>query len=584
MNDHFKRHLERIQTALDPRSQVRSAAEWLTKNTTIKGKPFSFVDHEYQKVLLDDPTEVKYCIKCSQVGISEIAVRRVIAKTQLHAGINAMYVLPTAAFASTFSSTRLASALDSAKAAKDSLHKTDSATVKRFFNDSYIYMRGASRSGQAISVPVSDLTMDEVDFAEDQDVLTSFASRLTHAEASVVAQLWFSTPTVGGYGISHLFDNSKQYVEMQRCNHCNHQFIADYYEHVKLPGFNALAVGKKKFSVAVKDRSLLDINFMSKALLTRLDVKTAFLGCPKCHRPVDQSVEYRGFVCVNPDSNFDEHGYRISPFSAPKYMPPPKMIKKSTTYKSVKDFVNNCLGLSHEDSTTGLSKREIDDLFRSDIDYPERPPYQISGTDMGGSCAHFTAFPAPNGHLRIMTAQMIPLNRFEVEYANSLGSHNVISSVIDLMPYTDLVARLQNKFPTLFACLFSKTKGVELYAVRAEEEDEHKASYGVRQVTAKKNALLDFLVGMIRGGQISFAPSTFAEQETIVAHMRDMKRIETSNKDGDVEYVWVKSAAGEDHYMHALAYLVLANFLKGLSTGLAPLPMLLGTFKQKRGL
>ena len=160
----------------------------------------------------------------------------------------------------------------------------------------------------------------------------------------------------------------------------------------------------------------------------------------------------------------------------------------------------------------------------------------------------------------------------------------MISSVIDLMPYTSLVADLQKKIPSLFACVFTKTKGVELYNIRDKEEDESKASYGVHQVNAKKHALLDFLVEMIRAGGLSFAPSTFEQKETIIAHMRDMKRIEITNKEGDIEFRWRKSQDGEDHYMHALAYLVLANFLKGLSTGLAPLPMLAGKFPQKRHL
>jgi len=198
----YSQHLSRVRAAIDPRAQAATISEWLIKHTTINSRAWSFRDHEYQRTILDDPAPIKYVKKCSQVGISELAVRRVIAKVQLHAGINAMYVLPTAAFASMFSSTRLASALDSSKEAKESLYKTDSTTIKRFFNESFVYMRGASRSGQAISVPVTDLTLDEIDFAEDQAVLTSFASRMTHADEDLMSQLGFSTPTVPKYGIS----------------------------------------------------------------------------------------------------------------------------------------------------------------------------------------------------------------------------------------------------------------------------------------------------------------------------------------------------------------------------------------------
>jgi len=432
-------------------------------------------------------------------------------------------------------------------------------------------------------VPVSDLTLDEIDFAEDQDVLTSFQSRMTHAEEEVMSQLAFSTPTVPNYGISHLFDNSLQHAEIQRCNHCNHCFTADYYDHVKLPGFNVPDGRLKGPAGHVKaNRKLTEFGFLSKILLTQFPIREAYLACPKCQKPVDQSVKYREFVVVNPDQNFEEHGFHVTPFSAPTHMPPHKMITTSTKYKAKKDFVNNCLGLTHEDETTGLGLEELEALFVSNVEYPESPPFQISGTDMGGSCAHMTGYPAPNGHVRIMSAEMIPLHKFRDRFGRSLGSCNVISSVIDLMPYTSLVAELQKKIPSLFACVFVATKGSELYTIRDKEEDEEKASYGVHQVNAKKHALLDFLVNMIRGGNLSFAPSTFGQKDKIIEHMRDMKRIQITNKDGDIEFRWRKSATGEDHYMHALAYLVLANFLKGLSTGLAPLPMLAGKFKQKR--
>lgn len=581
MNPESEAHLNRVKTAIDPAQTAQNIETWLGKNSFLEGKPFSFVDHEYQQVILRDKAKIKFCKKCSQIGISELSVRRAIAITQLYRDISCIYILPTATFAGTFSSTRFSSALENTPTAKENLYKTDSTSVKRFVGENYLYMKGASTSAQAISIPCDFLVVDEKDFCESQDILSAFTSRMTHSKYK--DQFHFSTPTVGGYGISEDFDGSMQFVEIQRCNHCNHTFIADYYEHVKLPGFN---VGNNKVkgpaNVKKTDRILQEFNFLNKELLTKFPINEAYLACPNCHKPCDQDIKYREFVCVNPDSNRETHGYQITPFSAPKQMPPSEMIKTSTGYKAVKDFVNNCLGLEHDDSTTGLSETELKALFRSDINYPELPPYQISGTDMGGTCAHFTAYPAPNGHIRIMLAERIPLHKFNKRYLESLGQSNVVSSVIDLMPYTDMVAAMQARCPSLFACVFTRTRGVELYNIREKEEDENKASYGVRQINAKKNALFDFMVNMIREGQISFAPSTFQEKDTIIKHLMDMKRIEIKNLDGEKEYVWRKSSKGLDHYFHALAYLVLANFLKGLSTGLAPLPMLAGKFTQKK--
>lgn len=590
MNPSNAQHLQRIQAALDPTAQVASVADYLTKQTKIKGKPYSFYRHEYQKVLLEDTATVKICSKCSQIGISELSVRRAIALTQLQMEVNVLYILPTAGFASTFSSTRFATALDSCKPAKESLYKTDSATVKRFLNDSYIYLKGASKSGQAISVPVNHLIGDEVDFCENQDVLTSFKSRMSHAESDEESEFYFSTPTVPGYGISHLYENSLQHVEVQKCCHCNHQFIPDYYEHVVVPGFNVKSTTISKLlqsSTGVdRARSLKEFNFLNKILLTKFPIKDAYLECPKCRRAVDQDVRYREFIQFNPDSNFDEHGYRVTPFSAPYHMPPPKMVRASASYRAQRDFVNNTLGLPYEDETTGLTEEELKQLFTSHPNhnvYPEHPPYQVSGCDMGGTSSFLSAYPAPDGHLRIMASHRLPLHTFKEEYTKLIADNNVISSVIDFMPYSDTVATLQQSIHSLFACVFTNSKSTQLYAIREQEEDEEKASYGVRQINAQRDALLDFVVTYIRAGKVSFAPtqSNMEEMDVVIAHLRDLKRIQITNKEGESVFTWRKSAAGADHFFFAMAYLLLSNFIKGLSGGMAPLPMLACGMKVK---
>lgn len=586
MNPTIEAHLNRIRVGVDPNEATNSlsVSGWISQNTTLQGKPFSYKDHEYQKTLLDDPAKIKYCIKCSQVGISELSVRRIIAMCQLHAEINAMIVLPTAAFASTFSTTRLSTALDSSKVARENLYKTDSASVRRFINNSYIYMKGASRGSQAISIPVDVLAVDEIDFSEDQSILTAFESRMTHSRLSEA--MWFSTPTVNGYGISHLFDNSLQHVEMQKCSRCNHHFVPDYYNDVKLPGFNApinMLKGPANAVPSNNPRSLKEINFFSKALLTQFQVDTAYLACPKCQRPIDQDIKYRQYVIVNPNSNFDEHGYRISPFSAPKFVPPSKMLRKSTAFKSLRDFINNTLGLAHDDETTGLSEQECSDLFTT-TSTPLTTSYQVLGLDFGGTCACLTAqplFDAGEERLIIHSAQQIPLYKIKTEYMQLLARHRVISSVADAMPYTTEVSALQDLDHRLFACMFSNSKSLELFQLREKEEDETKAMFGLRQISAKKDALMDFVVANIRAGKIIFAQteSNMMMRNTIIKHLRDPKRIKIDTAEGKGQYVWRKSPSGEDHFFLALAYLLLANAIKGLHGSVAPLPLLLSKIK-----
>ena len=611
MDPFFQHHFERIKTQALPGHAVTTRAQYILKNMPLKGNPFSFKDHEYQLTILEDPARIKYIRKCSQVGVSEISVRDVLAFCQLYAGVTALYALPTATFAATFSSTRLASAIDSSPIVSANLYKTDSATVKRFLNESFLYMRGASHSGLAISIPVDYLIIDEEDFAESQDILTSFTSRLTHSSHKL--ETHFSTPTRPNYGISFGYDNSLQHVQLQKCCYCNTWFEPDYFKHVVIPGFNVSTNTRTK--TPDRGRPLAEINFFTKALLTSpgIHAAEAYLECPnpKCNKPVDQAIKYRKFVQVNPSTDApgkapDEHGYQITPFCAPKHVPPAELVRLSTRYKSHVDFVNNALGLPFEDASTGLTEEEVQALFiqpqyqstpaaLNAPTYPDKDsaPFQVHGLDFGGSCASLTGYPAPNGHLRILTAQMIPLHKVKHVLPQLYRDNRVISAVCDAFPYTDTVRELQSIHPTLWAGVTQRSAAaktsMELYVHREQEHDETKATYGLRQLTFKKDAMMDTVVTMIRNGQISFAPSTFAEMATISAHLRDPKRVKVVSSGngnsrgagGDEEegFVWRKSATGQDHYFHALVFLVLANFVKGLSGCTSPLPGLITKVK-----
>lgn len=645
--------MDRLRQACDPSQQVTSDADWIRLNTSIKSKPFSFQHHEYQLPILNDPHRIKYCRKCSQLGITEAAIRRTLAKCLRFPGVNAMYALPTAKLAIKIGSTRFPTAIEASPAAKEALYKTDSSEIRRFSNESFIYMQGCSSSSQVISIPVDFLVVDEKDIAENPKLVSSLTSRLTHSPHK--DQFHFSTPTVSGYGISADYDSSLQHVEIQKCNHCNHYFVPDYYENVALPGFNRPIKGHSHKGAGVKtlasalanqvgvspalaevfvnassspifstletsplDRSLKDINHLTRTLLRAFPPDTAYLECPKCRRKVDQSIQYREWIRVNesefssPNSIDTPVGYQITPFSAPAYIdsdglpngvPPSRMLQMSTEYVDVMDFVNYGLGLPFDDASTGLSEQEIRDLFgdapaelrggisnQSDVPlYPDHnPPYQISGMDLGGTCARLTAYPAPNGHIRIMSAEQIPLHSLKSRYQIATAQHRVISSVVDAMPYTDTVAALQQQDPRLFACMFSShnttSNALELFQVKEKETDETKATFGLRQITTKKDTLMDFVVANIREKKISFAPtiSNMQLKETIIKHLRDPKRIkltQSTSQNPKGRYTWQKSSSGEDHFFLALAYLLLANAIKGLHGSIAPLPLLLSKVK-----
>ena len=559
-------HIETLRSALLSEYQVSSQAKWIQKNTWVGGKPYSFAGHEYQKKIIEDEAQVKSIKKCSQIGISEASVRILLAFSQMHTGVTTIYVLPTATFAQTFSKTRVSTAIDESPNIANSLKPgNDSSSLKIFKNGSQIYFRGAASGSAAISIPADFLIFDEKNFFEYEDIQTQYMSRLTHSDFKNILNL--STPTLPGRGISDDFDKSMQFVELTKCCHCNHYFDPNYFEHVKLPGFNV----KRRYKTK-KVRSLNYFCYSNRHKLAKYDLKEAYLACPKCGKPVDRSIKYREWVCVNPESNIEPHAYHIKPFSCPKFISPGDLIKASTTYKLYSDFVNFSLGEDHDSSENSLTSDELEKIFYQ----PEsvEPKYTIAGLDLGGLCYMTIAKPKPDSSgFRVVHVEAIPIRELVVRYPQLCAKYKVICTVADSMPYTTDIIRMQKTDPNLWGAVFTTSKNVELFKIAEKDEDKDKATFGMRQIDISRDKTLDFVVDMIRSGGITYTNSPM--KETIISHLRDLKRQKKLDKYGEEVFIWKKSAKGEDHCFFSLLYCTVALFMMGTVHGTVSLPFLM---------
>lgn len=559
MNSRFRSHVNRLKVALTDAVAAATIATWITTYTKLKGRNFSFKGHEYQETILNDPARVKYIKKCSQIGISELSVRKVLAFTQLYPGVTALYALPTATFAQTFAKTRVDVVIDSSPELTNSIFPgVDSTSVKRFLNDSFIYFKGMSKTSQAISIPVDDLTVDELDFAEDQAAVSNFTSRLTHS--AFKNEMFLSTPTIPGYGISDKYEHCRQHVEMWKCSHCNHYFQPDYYNDVVLPGFEG------------------DIKFFNKELLDVYDVNTAFLKCPKCGRKPAPGIENRHWVCKNDQSKHEAVGYHITPFCAPELITPGDLLRTSLKYKRHADFVNFGLGMELEDAETSVSKEELEKLFIP-LDAPDSQ-VSVMGVDMGGMCAIHVGKVDPYGGIAVVHSEMVPLGKLNERRAQLISQYKVIAEVIDAMPYTDTVLRIQAQTQNCWAAVFSERKDLAMYAIKEVEEDPEKALDALKQIAVNRTRGFDSLVSALRNEEIVFKDGPMKEK--IIAHMTDLKRIKVYSKTGEATFRWVKSAKEQDHLFFALLYMYLAAKVRTMSSWQAVLPLIAGKITPKK--
>jgi hypothetical protein len=552
----FDLHMERLRTVLLNSWGLEKIPEWLTVNTMIRGGNYSFLDHEYQEAVLRDPSPEKVVRKCSQIGISELAARYALALCNMIPGFTTIYTLPTAGFARTFTKTRVDTVIDESPIMKANLHtSTDNSEVKRF-NNSFLYVKGTKGASAAISVPADAIFNDEVDFS-DSEVMSNYQSRLTHSKYKF--KFKWSTPTVEGWGISEHFESSRQKWNMVKCCHCNHYFVPDYFQHVRIPDF------------------FDDMRAITKETIGRLRFSEAWLECPKCGKEPSLLPAHREWVIMNSESKHIAAGFQITPFDAPNIISLPFLIQASTSYDRYVDFINFNLGLPAEDKETSLT---LDDFERCYV-RGEPPAFgtTVMGVDMGMTCHFVIAGVDYTGRMTVVKTARVPLGQFEEKFKQFCAEYRVAMAVMDSYPYTDLLMRLQGWFVNLYGGIYTNTKDIEIFKLRAQEKDEDAGKEAVRQVNINRNKAFDSLMDFIRGGSITFFEDE--NKEELMKHCMDMKRIKEFTSDNEMAFVWKKSAKGIDHFHHALQYCYAAARLRGVSQNGAIIPVSLHKFRVK---
>lgn len=552
---------ERMETGAANNYDPEKVPGWIEKNTFLGGKPFSFVDHEYQLRILQSKKRTQYTKKCSQLGISELKLRRALALCDMIPHFSLILTLPTSSFASIFCKTRIDTVISESPRLKDSLNSNNDNTELKQLGTSLLYIRGTFAQNSAISVPADALYHDEVDFS-DQEVLGSYQSRLTHSRWKF--RMETSTPTVSGFGIDLRFASSNRSYNLCKCNHCNHDFIPNYLEHVEVPGFDG------------------DILTLDKARLHKTRWREAKLRCPRCKKVPDLSPAHRRWVVENPDEHHEADGTQLSPFDAPAFITVQDLMISRTNYKRPVDFINFALGQCAEDSLSGIQNEDLELMERV---YVPGLVGRVVGVDMGTTCHVVVAGIDAGDALMVQELHEVDYRQLD-EFLLALKKRvRPIAWVMDTQPYTETVYRLQRKIKNLYGSLYVNSASMRPYRLLDEEQDKSEALLDERQINTNRNVALDFLMEDIRAGYVG-ADSSLEHWEAMKKHLRDMRRVraEAKKNSPDTErFIWQKSADGVDHFHHALLYAWLAAKLRlaARPTIVLPPAAILRSFKLK---
>ena len=542
-------HVLHLRQALDNTYHLGNLSEWIAQHTRHEGRKFSYKGREYQVDVIDDTSKDLYIVKCAQVGLSEILARWGLASVVTQPNFTTIYTFPAANDAYLFAKSRLDPVIESSPEIQRALSKSvDSVELKKFNENSFMYMRGTFSETGALSVPADLLIHDEID-RSDMDNVSAYVSRLQMKPTKM--RRMFSTPTVAKFGIDSFAAISKRKKQLWTCSHCNHVFLPCYHTDVKIPGYDGNLKG-------LTEHALKDLKWREAQLL-----------CPKCGRVPAIDLQYRKWVVENPLDNYDATTYFISPFCAPEFLSASYLVQASTRFGKWSEFCNQALGETAEDSEDTLTVEDIKscsahgDLASSDLHY--------LGMDFGVTCHIMIGRFASDGTLIVVHREKVDYRQAEQKRLELCARFKVSISVHDVQPFTDMVTRITDGDPNAFGAFYGEKKSTEIYTVRSQDEVPEEGKLNLRSVTVNRNVAFDHLLSLFKSRSVALANV----DDDLILHLQDMKRVKKFDKYGAVKYVWEKTQ-GYDHYHHALLYMMVAAMMRGVagawsSPGVVPL-------------
>ncbi len=543
---HFDHHVfanlvESLETAVSASGGRANLAKWIVSNTTDPlnpHRPWSFNKHEFQIGIADSVSPRVSVMKASQLGVSELIVRIVLALLAKLPGRHAMYTLPDLQFAKKFAPTRF----DPVIAASPRLQALiaddpNSNTIKRI-GDSYLYIGGAHSERQSISVPASILIHDEVAYS-NQEVLGTYSSRLGHLEEGQEIVYSFSTPLLPETSIHKEFLQGTQehYALYHRA--CSTWVILDPITNLRIPHLD------------------LPLDLLSKADVTEnlTNINDAYLECPHCKQPISQQnladPQTRAWVPYYPNASY--RSFDANFLVLPAIKTPAKVLKDRLNYGSTPKWLNFAIGRPADSSDCRLTETAIERAFSlTNQDLPQSPPYSLLGMDVGKVC-HLTVATPINETLLIHHTELVKQsedNHSATTFVNRYKQFRAVQGVIDAGPEFTVTTSAQAQLPynQVWGCYFTRGRGKSNLEFFEAKDDG--------TVLAQRTKAIDEFASDFNRGKILFRRDD-PNAALIKAHLRVLVRVTDTDAVGDEVSRWV-STSSDDHFFFSLFYTWLA--------------------------
>src|SRR5687768_10931199 len=144
--------------------------EWITGHTTYRRRPFSYKRYPFQEKIAGDDHPALTVTKCSQIGLTEIQIRKFFAMLRRNNGISGIFSLPNDDMRKRVYTTRMSPILQADEIfnppmGEKPVRRQDLIQI----GDSFGYITGCTE-GEATSIPADMLFHDELDLSP-QDII-----------------------------------------------------------------------------------------------------------------------------------------------------------------------------------------------------------------------------------------------------------------------------------------------------------------------------------------------------------------------------------------------------------------------------
>lgn len=485
-----------------------SAPFWILDNSFVNEnqKPIEFYNHRYMVNPYADNSPRQVIMKSAQVGWSILAILRSIHLAR-YQKMNVIYVLPTRKVVDDFVVPKVDPMVERNPEILKMLGKTDSKQLKQI-GDRFVYFRGAFSRREGISISADLVIADEYDIS-DQQVLKVYESRLN---ASDWGWYWkFSNPTIPGFGVHEMYQESDQMEWLVTCELCGHE-------------------------------SRLELDPDVSAQTHYINRIKQVFACGKCQKEITDAARRNGRWVAQSIS--DVRGYHLSQMIVP-YVSASKILQQEKDM-SVDVFHNFVLGQAYQESEFML---DAESLRKTCVNEQPQKDEVFIGCD-SGKTKHFVIGNKYGVFAYGKTNDWATIENLIVKYN--------ATTVIDALPDFTIPEALARKYAGQVYVHYYKHDTTQLDPIVQKERKD----FGV--VQSDRTKIFDLTAQEIVNKKIKFYMSydkLRGDGQGLVYHASNVYRVVETDRKGIERGRWHKKDGKPDHWAHALIYWRVATEL-----------------------